>query len=201
MTPIIVDKEKKRREIIEAAIAVISRTGIHRTKIKDIADEAGVGKGTIYEYFSSKQELFLELSKHFYEQYVMNQKKALDSVTDPEDQLRTLVASTFEQAATWAELIYLFVDMWSEMDRGSEQDNLRQMIDGIFKQMVKMISEYIREGQRRGVFKSFDPDLVSHIIIGALDGLVFQLLVNKNMYDLNAMSDTLSNLLIDGLKK
>ena len=199
--PIIVDKEKKRKEIIEAAISVISRTGYHRTKIKDIANEAGVGKGTIYEYFSSKQDLFLEMSRYFYEQYVLNQKRALDSVTDPEEQIRTLVASTFEQAATWAELIYIFVDMWSEMDRGSEQDNLRKLIDGIFRQMVEVLSGYISEAQARGVFKAFDTDLVSHIIIGALDGLAFQLLINKNMYDLTAMSDTLADVLIDGLRK
>ena len=51
----------KRLRIIEAAVIVFSRKGFHRAKVEEIAEVAGVGKGTVYEYFKSKKELFLEM--------------------------------------------------------------------------------------------------------------------------------------------
>ena len=199
--PIIVDKKKKREEIMQAAVAVFARTGYHRAKIKDIADEAGVGKGTVYEYFRSKEDLFLEMCEYMFGQYVLNQKQALDAIPDSEQQIRTLISSSIEQAAMWTGMIYLYIDMWAEMDRKNEEDELRRIMARILKYMTDMLSEYIREGQARGSFKDFNPDLVAHIVLAALDGLMFQLLINKNMFDLEAMGDTLAGVLLEGLRK
>lgn len=199
--PIVVDKQKKRKEIMDAAIAVFSRTGYHRTKIRDIADEAGVGKGTVYEYFDSKEGLFFSMCEYLYDQYLDNQKSALDAVADPERQIRSLVTSTIENAAMWTAMIYLNIDVWSEMDRKGEEDKLRQLVAGMFKRIAEVVSGCVREGQARGVFKDFDADLVTHILLATLDGLMFQLLINKNMFDLEAMAATLSELLLEGLRK
>jgi len=51
-------KNKREMEIIKAAFDTFQVNGYHNTKMKDIADKAEIGKGTLYEYFSSKKELF-----------------------------------------------------------------------------------------------------------------------------------------------
>jgi len=48
----------KKQLIIEAAIKVFARDGLEKGKIADIAKEAGIGKGTVYEYFRSKNDIF-----------------------------------------------------------------------------------------------------------------------------------------------
>ncbi len=53
----------KTEQILNAAAELFSRKGYHNTKMKDIADMAEVGKGTLYEYYRSKDELFKELVK------------------------------------------------------------------------------------------------------------------------------------------
>ena len=58
MAPKIVDKEAKKTQIIIAATQVFSKLGVAKTKMIDIAQAAGIGKGTIYEYFRSKEEIF-----------------------------------------------------------------------------------------------------------------------------------------------
>ena len=55
----------KRELIIHAAIKVFGRTGLEKGKIADIAREAGIGKGTVYEYFRSKDELFQAIEEYF----------------------------------------------------------------------------------------------------------------------------------------
>src|SRR5690554_4424991 len=52
-------KRKKRETIISVAIKLLSENGYANTKIKDIAAEARVADGTIYTYFTSKEDLMM----------------------------------------------------------------------------------------------------------------------------------------------
>ncbi|MEO1407620.1 MAG: helix-turn-helix domain-containing protein, partial [Pseudomonadota bacterium] len=56
-------KEAKRKALIGAALAVFSRVGFAAAKMEDVAEEAGVSKGTVYLYFNSKEHLFEEMVK------------------------------------------------------------------------------------------------------------------------------------------
>jgi len=58
---IIVDKTQKRRDIALASKGIILKKGIQNLTISAIAKEAGIGKGTFYEYFRSKEDLLFEL--------------------------------------------------------------------------------------------------------------------------------------------
>lgn len=51
-------KEARPQEILEAALAVFARKGFAATRLDEVAARAGIGKGTLYLYFSSKEELF-----------------------------------------------------------------------------------------------------------------------------------------------
>jgi AcrR family transcriptional regulator len=51
-------KEARKAQIIAAAARVFANKGFTGTAIAEIAIEAGIGKGTIYEYFESKEDLF-----------------------------------------------------------------------------------------------------------------------------------------------
>ena len=51
-------KEDKQKQIIRAAAEVFAKKGFARTVMADIALQAGIGKGTTYEYFKSKEDLF-----------------------------------------------------------------------------------------------------------------------------------------------
>ena len=60
MSPKIVDRDLRRREIAMAALEVFAEHGFEATSISQIAAAAGVGKGTIYLYFATKAELTVE---------------------------------------------------------------------------------------------------------------------------------------------
>ncbi|MDY0255875.1 TetR/AcrR family transcriptional regulator [Gudongella oleilytica] len=62
--------DRRRQEILHAAIEVFGDKGFHRAKMGDIASRAGIGKGTIYEYFSSKNELYEEMLKDIVDGYL-----------------------------------------------------------------------------------------------------------------------------------
>src|SRR4249919_3121953 len=54
-----VDKEERHRAILDAAERVLLRSPDRVANVAEVADEAGLGKGTVYLYFASKEELLL----------------------------------------------------------------------------------------------------------------------------------------------
>lgn len=58
---IIIDKNEKRKQIAFSCKELLFQNGIKNITVSQIAAEAGIGKGTVYEYFSSKDEIVFEI--------------------------------------------------------------------------------------------------------------------------------------------
>ncbi len=82
-------REDRRKSIILSAIKVFSKKNYNTATTIDIAREAKIAEGTIYKYFDSKKELFLECTRYI-ENLIIKQYKALDEQyrDDPIEYLR-----------------------------------------------------------------------------------------------------------------
>src|SRR5262245_66489899 len=58
------DPEARRQAILDAGLAVFAAQGFAATKLDDVAEKAGVAKGTIYLYFKDKQDLFEQIVRN-----------------------------------------------------------------------------------------------------------------------------------------
>lgn len=67
--PKIVDKEQKRREIALSCSNLIHEIGIRKLTVAQVAKTAGIGKGTIYEYFENKDDIVFEIINIHIENY------------------------------------------------------------------------------------------------------------------------------------
>ena len=85
------EKTNKRELILAAAQEVFFEKGYHSATSEEIAKRAGVGKGTIYQYFDSKLEIFLEMHRLYIEQYTDMLTDLLDENCSFEENLRRLV--------------------------------------------------------------------------------------------------------------
>ena len=62
----VVDREEMQRDILEAAMQVYSNKGYHAATIADVAEAAGLGKGTLYLYFKNKEAIATSMvDRHF----------------------------------------------------------------------------------------------------------------------------------------
>lgn len=75
-------QERRRTEILDAATAVFSKHGFAAADVQEIADQTGVGKGTVYRYFPSKEGLFLAAVDHG----MRNLKTAVDAAAATAEQ-------------------------------------------------------------------------------------------------------------------
>jgi len=90
--------ESKRQLLLEAAQKLFSRHGYRRTSVDDIAQEAGVAKGTVYVYFNDKEALFKAVVDYFAEELDARTLSALKIEGPPDEKLRALLEAKFLHA-------------------------------------------------------------------------------------------------------
>ncbi len=79
--------EEKVNIILDAAYHLFGTKGFYETKISEIADYAGIAKGTVYLYFSSKDELFKAMTERDFKRYITSLKARLEELNGYESKL------------------------------------------------------------------------------------------------------------------
>jgi len=201
MCPKIVDKEARRKEILLAAMRVVAHKGMKNVKIDEIAEKAGIGKGTIYEYFTSKEELFGAAIIEFIQRIEDYQAKRMFRATTPQEKLKTLIDSWVEVTLSEnEEFIIMMTDIWVE---GIRRDNetLLKVFDlrEIYARYRKIIASIISEGVAAGIFRKVDAETVAGIFLSSVDGLMIPWLLDRENIDFKKTADTLYETFMNGI--
>ncbi|APW65057.1 hypothetical protein LPB137_03995 [Poseidonibacter parvus] len=85
--PKIVDKEQKRKDIAISCSDLIHEVGIKKLTVAQCAKTAGVGKGTIYEYFESKEDIIFEIINLHIEEYHAEFLKSIKDVKTTKEKI------------------------------------------------------------------------------------------------------------------
>jgi len=96
---IIVDKDKKRRDIALSCKEILLERGIRDLTISQLAKRAGIGKGTIYEYFENKEDIVFEIITIFMSEYEIKLLDTIDSSSSSRDKLYHFFALIFEDSS------------------------------------------------------------------------------------------------------
>jgi AcrR family transcriptional regulator len=97
------DADARRTAILDGALRVFGQYGYRRTSMDDIAREAGIGKGTIYLSFASKEEVFRALSQSLAERMLTGAETARHAPGTTADRLAAMHAAWF---GTYVETIH-----------------------------------------------------------------------------------------------
>ncbi|MCX6140748.1 MAG: TetR/AcrR family transcriptional regulator [Candidatus Kapabacteria bacterium] len=111
--PAIVDKQAKRRDIVKHAADVFARSGYHESKMQDIATVADIGKGTIYEYFRTKEQLFLAVYDAWMSDYESLIRERVDACPDAMSKVDAIRDSAVEFYESRAEQAPLLLEFWA----------------------------------------------------------------------------------------
>jgi len=84
---IIVDKVQKRKDIALSCREIVLENGIRNLTISKLADAAGVGKGTIYEYFENKEDIVFEIVNLMMLKHNERKEEALSKVTSTKEKV------------------------------------------------------------------------------------------------------------------
>ena len=201
--PKIVDKEAKKMEILHAAMQVFAQKGVVKTKIIDIATTAGVGKGTIYEYFRSKEEIFTSAYTYFFQTMESMVQEALSKEDDPLKQLELILTISLEAFMhIGEEFADIMMEFWAEGIRNKNQDILDAInLKEVYSNYRKMIQQILKKGIEKGVFKPMDTKSTASILIGALDGIMLQWIMDRKAINLRKVPVVILDSIIEGIRK
>lgn len=87
MSPRKVNKEEKRREVALACSDLIHEVGMKNITVAQVAKTAGIGKGTVYEYFDNKDDIIFEIINIHIEQYHDDFKESIKTVRNTKDKI------------------------------------------------------------------------------------------------------------------
>lgn len=205
MTPLSKDEAKHRR-IIQAAIQVFAEEGVSNGKIANIAKAAGIGKGTIYEYFSSKTDIFLAVFEYFFNKLLNGYEQLIREDLDPTRKIEKILDYTFdsldEQLSNGSGPDWLiFLEIFLQGYRNEILGDGELLFSDTLRKMYTLFTPLLEEGIAAGVFKSLETKYAVFILFAALDGIGLHYFINRNHYQKELLKTTIKEIILHGLLK
>ncbi|MDB2562416.1 TetR/AcrR family transcriptional regulator [Sulfurimonas sp.] len=94
---IIVDKVQKKHDIALSCTQLVIENGIKNLTISQIAKTAGVGKGTIYDYFKNKEDLVFEIVNILMQQHIINLEKEIANAQSTKDKIKAFAHFFYDE--------------------------------------------------------------------------------------------------------
>ena len=204
MPPIVSEeyKRKKKKEILSGALACFAKKGFQAATIDDIVAYSGISKGAIYNYFKSKEEIYLELLNEQTESANARLAEKISVFSSAEEKLEYLFdlyrdMSPFSQERKDRITVQLEFTLHSSRD-----ENLNRILNERGKKFfLKLITDIMEEGQNTGEFRSdADPNHVAGLFWTFMDGAMLHRVINEE-YPYRTIIDYVKSLVLQDLKQ
>ncbi len=172
-------KKTTRDRILDAALDVFHEKGFHPAKVDEIAERAGVGKGTLYRYFTNKEKLFNELLQVRLQEL---EEKAT-AVLDGDDDVLTMITK-------YLRIYFEFFDRNNRLYRLIVQERMEvgsAVEDLYFRRVMRRIpvlKRKIHMASQQGLLKEIDFNTVFYGVMGFMHGVIQKWLARECSYSL-----------------
>lgn len=162
-----VKKKIKLERILEAAADLFSQKSYHEVMMEDVAKMIGVAKGTVYNYFTSKEELYFSIMSLRMKNLLASLTEKIKTEHNSIDSLRSYTIHVYMFMIKYQNffLIYKRESLNSQSDLC---DELR-LLEG---QLKSQLSGIIREGINNDLFRNVDDEFTANSILGSIYGTV-----------------------------
>lgn len=159
--------QTKKELIMEAGLKMFSQKGFHKTKIEEIALEAGIGKGTVYEYFKSKEQLFKEIIREEMALFDQAIREGIIKKSNTREKLKELLRQSI---MTWQRFQPLIRSTMMEVSLFDAP--FRTWLMKTHHQRLLYIKEIIEEGIKSKEIKAINGMLFARIFYGGMGTIV-----------------------------
>jgi AcrR family transcriptional regulator len=155
--------ETTRDKILEASLKLFSQKGFLGATTREIAREAGVAEVTLFRHFPSKEALFEEVIRRY--SFLPALKGILPGLERAgyEEAILEIARRFLERLEERKDLIRIML---------AERHHYPSQVKGIFRgflgEMIRMLADYFRQLQARGILRDFDPDVGAKAFLGSL---------------------------------
>ena len=169
-------REDKRKRILAAAAEVFDSYGYADATIDMVAAAAAVAKGSVYNYFTSKQELYTAV---FMQQMAVQETDLLarfENTPSPLNQLMLLFDHWYERYSHHKDTGRLVLECWASAARethSADEGPMAGMLHGLYARWRERMADIVARGQETGHFRpDVSPVMTAQVLMGMLDGLL-----------------------------
>jgi len=165
---------QRRKQILDAAKELFSRSGYHGVTVDAIAERAGISKGNLYWYFKSKRDIFHLLFDDIVENLTMPSWKVIESDSAPQEKLRAIARIHLETAEANPEAVCLMLQLAS-------QQELNNMVSSEYSLWIRHYIELLTP-----LFAAMgekDAEAVAILYATTIDGLMALVVMGSGIYD------------------
>lgn len=190
--------QSTRDAILEATDRMLARSGYKKMTIDDLAKEVGIGKGSVYLHFTSKEEIALSHIDRIIEQLKENLREIAARPAGAEEKLKDMlverVVFRFDSVQHYSQSLD---DLLSQIRAG-----LLERRKLYFSQEAEIFAEVIREGQRADALADGEPLELAGALLSATNSLLPYNLSRAdlgNRAEIAARTQRVADLLLSGL--
>lgn len=187
-------RELKRRELLSVAVELVRRDGLEALTMENVAEAAGVAKGTVYLYFESKRGLVASAIEKILDPLVVEVCRLLDSDGEPEEKLRQMAAANVVFFDRHRSLFRVFVH-----GRYAPRTQAERARDNHYRKVLTRTAGVLRQGISSGRFRPADPDVTAAIWLEALTVVLIRRLQSADPGSAEDAVDFLVDLFFHGL--
>ncbi|MFD1020193.1 TetR/AcrR family transcriptional regulator [Thalassobacillus hwangdonensis] len=179
-------KEIKYGLILNAAKSVFAEMGYHKASVSKIAKKAGIGDGTVYLYFSNKEDILKKLFHNtIHDDLSPKAEELVEGINDPRLKLYEFVRNHlhyFGDDYTLSRII--------QIEARQSSSEIREAMKPGIRRYFTLIEAIIEDGQKKGVFrKDISKKTARQVIFGSLDEVVTCWVLSSRTYPLSSKVD------------
>lgn len=171
------EKVGKRELIIDTAAQLFSEFGFHEVNMDLVARKAGIAKGTIYNYFKSKEDLYFAINETRLNRLITELEKKFKEQVSVVDDLKGFTIHLFMFLLKYKDFFLIF-----QRTRLKKQTLKSKNLELLIVRLKEMLSEILKEGVEKNIFKNLDVCFTSDLILGMIYSAVLRN-INRDIHD------------------
>ena len=191
-------QDRRKEQIMSAALSVVVAKGYDQSRMDDIVEKSQLSKGAIYWYYKSKEEVYLSLVDYWFLQYSSGVVDTLQQQESASDQLKALFDFFIGQFDKNPTTFKLLVEFWR---LAGLNPDFNAKLQQVYSDFLEYIIEIIKVGVASGEFKNVEPRITALSILINIEGINWFTLFDKSGVEAHEYIDTISNFILNGLKK
>ncbi len=188
--------EKRRNQILDAATNIFNQFGLHNARVDDIAQEAGLSKGTLYWYFKSKDEIIIAILSRLFERELSKLRQLQYSNKPAKEQLQQFLDFTIEDLRSWLKFVPVAYEFLGLIFR-------QTFVQGAFKQYLRTYLELlipiVQKGIDNGEFNAASAVDVSIALGAIIEGTILLWVYDSETVDAEKHMRTTLDIFLKGL--
>jgi AcrR family transcriptional regulator len=195
-----IERPERYRAILEAACAEFARRGYERGNVNAIAERVGVGKGTLYNYVGSKEDLFLYTVEYAAGQVIAHLKSHVSPRALPQERMRQLVLADllFMDEHQDAYMLMVSIFYGANFLYGKGKDYLLLAM-GAYREFFALIADICRDWMGAERFEERGGQRVAFQVLALIEAANLYAWVSREPIDREADARRVMKMLEEGL--